>query len=291
MRRQLSLIALMAAPALAAAALASGCSSGASIDPVAQAAEATSHAGGARIALSGTVTVPGANSPVTLSGAGQINLATQEGDLALGVGGLPALATVGLSGGALSMHEVLAGGAVYIGSPLFAGRLPGGARWLKIDLRKTGTALGLDPGSLLSGGVDPAQYLQFLRAHGARVTPAGHDSVRGVATTRYSVEVDLAKAAEGLAAGATGPSRDGIKQLLAQAGLRTLPMEVWVDGSHMVRKVAIAINGVGGAPGAGLRIAVEYFDFGATPAIHPPAAGEVFEVSSQMLSGLTGAGA
>jgi hypothetical protein len=72
MRRRL-LTGLMPAVAatIALALAAGGCgSSGVTLDPVAQAAEATSHAGGARVALMAQVSGTGLSSTFTMSGEG-----------------------------------------------------------------------------------------------------------------------------------------------------------------------------------------------------------------------------
>src|SRR6476659_860423 len=89
-RRAFVLLAVLAA-ASCPALLASGCgSSSATLDPVANAAEVTSHAGGAHFALNMQVSGSALPATVTASGEGFFNYASREGKLTLDLGGLPA---------------------------------------------------------------------------------------------------------------------------------------------------------------------------------------------------------
>jgi hypothetical protein len=285
----------LAAPALLAA---SGCgSSTRSSSPsgsaaavagpisISNAASKTTAERGAHISINGAVTAPGASTPINLSGSGVTNFATHEGTIGLTVSGLPAQAQTAIGGSSLALNEVLKGSAIYIGSPLFAGRLPSGAKWLKINTTQVAQGLGLDPSSLTSGGAEPGQYLQDLRAAGGTVKVIGHEQVRGVETTRYAASIDLVKAAELLSAhGKSAIARGLASQLAAKLGFSKIPIEAWVDGKGLVRKVAVHIS----SHGVGATIQAEFFDFGPIPPVNAPSPGEVFEVSSSTLKSLTG---
>ena len=255
---------------------------------IADAAYKTAAAGGAHVAISGAVTIPGDSTPLDLGGSGVFNFPPHEGSLALTISGLPAQAQSALGGSSVQLNEVLAGGAIYIGSPLFAGRLPGDAKWLKVNTSAVAQGLGLEPSSLTSGGAEPGQYLQDLRAAGGTVKVVGHETVRGVPTTRYAASIDLVKAAEALAAqGNKAAARSLATQMAARLGFSKVPIEAWIDAQGLVRKVQVHIT----THGVGASIQVEYFNFGATPPVHVPSASEVFEVSSQTLKSLTGTSA
>jgi hypothetical protein len=234
------------------------------------------------------VTIPGSSSPLNISGTGVTNFAARDGSLTMTISGLPSQAQAALGGSALQLDEVLKSGSVYIGSPIFSSRLPGGAKWLKINTSQVAQGLGLDPSSLTSGGAEPSQYLQDLRAAGGSVTVIGHEAVRGVQTTRYSATVDLVKAAETLSApGHSADARSLATRLAAKIGFSKVPIEAWIDGQGLVRKVAVHIS----AHGVGATVGAEYFGFGPTPPVNAPASSEVFEVSAQTLKSLTsGAG-
>src|SRR6266478_2207877 len=122
--RPRSLIGLLACVA-ACAALAvtsAGCGTSATLDPVAEAAQNTQLQGGSRMALTASVTVPGAASTISMSGGGYFNYKSKEGSFTLTMSGLPASAQ--LSSGSLTMDERIKGTTVYVGSDLFDGKLP-----------------------------------------------------------------------------------------------------------------------------------------------------------------------
>lgn len=278
-------IAALSCAGLLAALCGCGSSSAVSgtIDPVAQAAEATTHADGARLAMHVSVELPTGGAPLTIAGHGDINLKDREAELFMTVRGLPSSVAQKLPSGGLTMTELLSKGSIYIDSPVFGAKLPGAAKWVKLDLGKAASSLGLDPQTLTSGQTDPSQYLQFLKAGGS-IQKLGGETVRGVATTRYRGTVDLSKVA------ALAPSQDeaatkaAIEKLTAQLGRSTLPMEVWIDSEHMVRKLQLALSVNVSGQHVGTKIEEELFGFGPTPGVNPPAAGEVYELPVSSLT-------
>lgn len=279
-----ALLAALAALAAVVVALAgSGCgSSGSSLDPVAQAAETTTRAAGFHMEFTGRVTTPALPSPVTLSGTGFFNPGAREGSMTMSVAGIP----LQTSGGGLSLQELFKSTTVYVGSPLFAGKLPGGARWMKLDLAKTGQALGIDVQSLTSGGANPAQFLEFLKGSAGGVTRVGQETVRGVQTTRYRATVDLNKIADAAPSSQRAAIRQALAKLTAQSGLHALPIEVWVDAHNMARRIALSLSLTTQGQSLQVSFSLDLFDFGATPAVHVPAASETYEPSTAALSNI-----
>ena len=257
------------------------------VDPVAQAADATTHAGGAQLALKLSVELPTGGAPLTATGHGDINFGNREAEIFLTVQGLPTVIAQKLPAGGLTMTELLTGSTVYIDSPVFGAKLPNGAKWVKLDLGKAASNLGLDPQNLTSGEADPSQYLQFLKAASGNVQKLGGETVRGVATTRYRGSIDLRKLA-GLA-----PSKDraamkaAIEKLTSALGTHSLPMEAWIDAKHIVRKLQLSLSVSVSGQHIGMKIEEELFGFGPTPAVNVPAAGEVYELP---VSSLTSSG-
>jgi hypothetical protein len=264
-----------------------GCGTSATLDPVAHAADATTHAGGAQVAISGSVGVPGLGFSLTLSGHGQFNFSAHEGSLTLAISGLPPSAQAKLGASSLEMNELFKSGSVYVGSPLFAGKLPGGARWVRLDLARVGGALGLDPSSVMSGSADPSQFLSYLKASGG-VSPVGHDSVRGVPTTHYTGSLDLEKIAEGQPGSNRAQVRAAFQKVISQLGQKTIPVEVWIDAHQLVRKVAFALHLHPQGQALDAQFQAEYFSFGPTSSVTPPARSEVFDITQNALQGLSG---
>jgi hypothetical protein len=272
---------------LALALAVSGCGAGATLDPVAHAADATTRAGGAQVTFSGSVGAPGLGFSLALSGHGQFNFRAHEGSLALAISGLPASAQARLGASSLEMNELFKAGSVYVGSPLFAGKLPGGARWVRLDLARVGGALGLDPSSVMSGSADPSQFLQYLKASGG-ISVIGRDSVRGVPTTHYAGGLDLQKIAEAQPGSERAQARAAFQKVISQLGTATVPVEVWVDRQQLVRKVAIALHVQPQGQAIDVQLAAEYFGFGPTPSVTAPARSEVFDITQNALQGLSG---
>jgi hypothetical protein len=281
--------ALAATAALALALACSGCGSGsATLDPVAQAADATSHAGGAHMAL--TVEADGGTfaGHFTVKATGRYNMGRREGELVFDLGGLPATARGQLGSGDPIVTERFSAGAVYVSSPLFAGKLPGGARWMKIDFSKLQAGLGIDVQALSSGQADPAQFLQYLRAGGGSVKPVGHEAVRGTPTTHYAGAIDLERAAQVLPSSDRAKLRSSVQRMIAETGTSSLPIQVWVDGQHLVRRITMAMALSAGGQRASVKVDLELFGFGATPAVKAPTGGEVYDASNSSIAGALG---
>jgi hypothetical protein len=274
-------------PGLAAAiALAtSGCgSTSATLDPVAQAAEVTSRAGGAHLALTAHLSAAGLPAALTINGQGSFNYSSQEGTIGLDMSGLPTAA------GAVHMEEIFKSATLYIGSPLFAGKLPGGAHWMKLDIARFGQTLGLDLQSLTGGQSNPAQFLEYLKASGGTVTPVGHELVRGVPTTHYRGTIDLSKVADMLPGGNRAQLHAALAKVIAQIGASSLPVDVWVDSARLVRRMEIVISASAGGQSLRMQMNVELFGFGPTPAVTAPAQGDVYDATQAALAGLSASG-
>jgi hypothetical protein len=273
------LAALAGTGALAVTASGCGSSGPAALDPVAQAAETTGHAGGARVALSVSMDL-GAIGNVTMTAKGALNLGTHEGRFATDFTGLPAQLTSKVGAAGLTTTELFTGGALYVGSPLFAGKLPGGAHWMKLDLAHAAQSLGLDSEALTSGQSNPSQFLEYLKASAGAVHSMGRTRVRGVATTRYRGTIDLRKAAGLLPSTNHATAQAAIDKLIAEIGTAGFPVEVWVDDHGMVRRMHLTMTVAAAGQHLTGSVEEELFDFGPTPSVKPPASGDVFEVKT-----------
>jgi hypothetical protein len=284
-------VGLIALAAGLSALILSGCgSTAATIDPVAEAALATTHAGGAQMSMHISMDIEGLANPITVAGTGDMNFTDGEAEVVSNLSGLPTGALSSAPAGSLSFTELYAKGALFMQSPLFSGKLPGGAGWIKVDLLEAAQGIGLDPQSLSSGQSNPAQFLAYLKAGGGQVTKVADEAVRGVRTTRYRATIDPAKAIEKAAASGHALSKESVKRLVAQAGLKTIPVEVWVDAHNLVRRLAMTISEAPQGHHVNLSIGLELFDFGATPSVNPPSGGEVYDVTPSALSALAAAG-
>jgi len=224
--------------------LAAGCGDTLSLDPVAKAADASAKQVSEHLTLSATVT--SGVETATMSGSGDFRNNPNVGDLAISVTD---------AGKTAHMREILDGSTIYMTSDLFAGQLPDGKTWLKLDLEKAMKPLGLDFAALSSQS--PTDALTRLRAAGS-VTKVGPATVDGVATTHYSVILDLDRVAK------------------LTKGLQNVsygPVEVWVDEQGLVRRMHLtSVQGdSAGTPQAVLEMTMTLSNYGEPVTVTPPA--------------------
>jgi hypothetical protein len=241
------------------------------IDPVAQAADATSaQQGGIAMTMKGAVTAGGQDVP--LEGSGVVDRKGKSGTFSF---------TTSINGKPLKLDEIIDGKVIYIKSDLFSGQLPGGKRWLKVDLAQEAAKQGIDLDAL--GGAttqDPAAVLDYLEGAGTS-RKVGTATVNGTRTTRYHVDVDLRKVA---AKSGDPDARSSVEKLIKTVGTPTIPVDVWVDGDHLVRRERLDYDMTVQGQKASLRMTIDLTKFGVAVKADPPAAGDVAD-----LSALTGA--
>lgn len=129
----------------------------------------------------------------------------------------------------------------------------------------TGFSLA-DPGGP-RGINDPLWPLDALFGASDDAVRIGPDTVRGVATTRCRLTVDLARADAAVQAGVSvpgGPYRD----------LCRLPAEVWLDAAGLVRRLSVS-SALTAAPADTSWAIVELWDFGVAVDITPPGPDEI----------------
>jgi hypothetical protein len=158
------------------------------------------------------------------------------------------------------------------------GALPGGKRWLQLDLQSLADASALDFGPLVQASqADPTQYLLWLGALGPEVTKAGETRVRGVPTTRYRAAVDLARLGEQAPRGRKDEWAAYGDTLRRRLGVETVPVEVWVDGDGLVRRLRLEYASE--AEGTATAVTTELFDFGVSVNAQAPPPGQVASIN------------
>jgi hypothetical protein len=187
---------------------------------------------------------------VDISGDGIIDFANKKFQLALE---LPS--SLGVGG---SIEERVIDGVFYVHLPAIAESATGGKPWIKVDESQLngGGDSGLSP-----VGQDPTQYLGMLRSVSNSVTKLGTVEIRGVETTHYRAQVDLAKAA---AAG--GADAASIAQFNTEFGTTTIPEDVYIDAQGMARRFSVSFAPAAGSSGAAASVSfsttVDLFNFG-----------------------------
>jgi hypothetical protein len=251
-----------------------------------RAAFVSSAAPGYRAVISLKENVPGVGA-ITASGTGSFRITpTHEGSMVMQLK-IPAAASSGL--GTLQMQAVFVPGTVYMKlPPQLASRIPGGKPWLSINLNQLGKAAGIPGlGSLANSSSslnNPAQYVSYLRATtNGTVRDLGQATINGVGTTHYHAVIDLNKLPNVVPAS----SRAGVQQLVAalkKRGTNTqLPIDAWIDSSHLIRRVVITYSEPINGQRASVTTQVDFVQYGPQPAPTVPPAGQ-----TQNLLSLTG---
>jgi hypothetical protein len=234
------------------------------VDPVAQAATNTANAGSVQVAMSGKISAAGQEVP--LKGEGVFDLKRKLGQITM---------TTNVPGqGDVRVEEIIDGLVIYMRTDALAQALPSGKKWLKIDLVEAGRQSGVDIGALqqLGGSGDPTQFLSYL-AKAGDVRKVGAEDINGTPTTHYHATIDFAKLAKS-AGGAAG----SVRQLQKLTGQKSLPTDIWIDGSQRVRRQTVAISTQRPVP-IDFDLTIDYERFGVPVDVHAPAASETADAA------------
>jgi hypothetical protein len=183
----------------------------------------------------------------------------------------PVLPKTGLFAGLDGHVELREQDAVAYVRSAFLDAIPGlSGKWAKVDLGAIlGRQVGSTIGSLGSDGLAGALKALGL-SDASSVTTVGHETVDGVDTTHQRVMIDVAKALQGKVDNAQ------LQQFLQLLGNGTVPVDVWIDGSGLVRKESFTA----GANGLNATVNVSYRDIGAPVDVAPPPASDTIDLSS-----------
>ena len=262
-----------------------GCGSDDALSPeaVAEAADKTASKGSVRVAIKQTITLQG-GSPIQTSGEGVVDPKSRRGRLKSDLSGIPGRPNDIGSG---SQEIIFDGFTMYMRSPLFAGALPAGKTWLKIDVNKAGKAAGIDLGALAQQGQDPTEALRYLKAASGDVERVGEEDVRGTKTTRYKATIDFKRYPDLVPAKDRAAVRRSIEQIIKLSGAEKAPMEVWIGEDGVVRRLRQRINTV---IATGMRSTadqqIELYDFGVSVAVQPPPAGDTQDATDLATEGM-----
>ena len=269
LRRVLSFLCLAAC----AAALA-GCGGDTlSFDPVASAATKTAKSESSRVAFAATMSIDGVGG-MAFSGAGVFDGRTRSGAMNMRFQ-LPQDAQAQLGAVDPTMQMIMDGRkglVVYMRSPLFA--RVAGDKWIKVDFAKAAKDEGLDLQTVMSSTqADPTQTLAMLTAS-TDAHPVGYDRVRGVFTTHYTFNVDLARLAK-----QHKELRKPFDSLRKLTGVSSFPAEAWLDKSNRVRRLKLDMSYNTPAGGAmTMSMTEDLYAFGIKVSVPPPDASQVMSL-------------
>ncbi len=240
---------------------------------VREAVVATAAAGPSHAVVAGQTAVAGQAIP--LDGTGVVDPAHQAADLTLQVPSLGPVRVV-FSGGTLAAQLPPAAAGVI-------SAVAGGKQWVSVDVNRLAqSGYGAPLGALGVGTTgNPAQQLGYLRAISDTTHVVGPEPIDGVPTTHYAGAVDLDK----VPAADDPATKPAVDRLKAQIGTNLLPVDVWVDGDGKLKRVGqtVTVPATPGAPAGSPTTSsttLTLSDVGSAPAVVPPPADQVADVSS-----------
>jgi outer membrane lipoprotein-sorting protein len=261
--------------ALAVVVTACGGSDVFSPEDVAQAAVATSETNSMRMSIRMEVTLPGSEHANEITGEGVFDNVAQRGSVTMDLGSLVGVAEQRLG----TTTTVIDGTQIYMKLPFLEQVAPHLKQWIKIDLQETAKEQGIDLESLiqLGRGGDPSDALAYLRAAGD-VEDMGIEEVRGFETTHYATVVDLEKVPELAPEESRERVKQSVDQLMKLTGKSTQPMDVWVDGEGLVRRLSIEQTVEQGPETSKTTTTIELYDFNSEVSIEVPPADQVSDI-------------
>jgi hypothetical protein len=271
---------------------AAGCGGGGVIDPVAQAATASANAPGSLMKFSIQFVSPALATAITGRGTGSFDVRDHAGSVSfdMSLGNEPQVIQA-LGSSTLHLDEVIRGLTFYIKLPsALTGRLPGITKpWMKLDLKNFASQTGVPSlSSLATNPVssDPSQFLQYLRAVSGTVRYQGNEPVDGFRTTHYHALIDLNRVVDQL----PPSSRNGVQQAISGLekliSLKTIPVDVWIDGQHMVRRMQITIaETLPTGQSLNGQITLDVVKYGPQPLPSLPPANQVSDIGSLLHTG------
>lgn len=239
-------------------------------NPVAAAAERTQEVPGMRMTLTMRVSTESAP-PTTITGSGTYNGEDNIAEFhyhATGPEGTP-----------LEFDALMGEDAWYFHYPQFAGKLPEGKEWMKLE--------GLPGQSDLSKVSDsPQSSLQMLAGAGS-VQRLGQARVRGVPTTRYRVSMTTAGIVEGLRSEGKDELAEEVEGTQMVGPARG---EVFIDHHGMLRRMKMATTAIADGKTATTELHSDLFDFGVHPNIQLPTDSQVYDLSPMLEEQLKNSG-
>ncbi len=231
-----------------------------------------------------------------LTGSGGADTVHGTSSFTINLGQLASLIG-GASGGAKipsKIGVVTTKTAVYVYAPSLATQVKAGAQWLKFTASAIPSSVtkSVNPGSLSS--VDPQKAIAALSAS-ISVHKLGQTTVRGTSTTHYAVTINAAKLVTAL----PKSQQAGEAKALKQAGITTIPIQAYIDGSGYLRRISVALKnlkvssgtGSGTAQTASISALVDLYNFNAHVHVAVPPASKTADgdkLVSQLLPGGTG---
>ncbi len=255
--------------------------------PIAQAATVSSSTPGYRMHMALAVTAPGLSGGITATGRGIVDLRDHATSMSLTMHLASDPQVAQQINGAMRMDLVMRGADVYAKLPgAVADALPtSGRQWVKIDLGKLAALPGVSSFDSDPAATDPSQILPSLESVSNNVVNMGTERIDGIQTTHYRAEVSASRLMSGFPSADAALAKQVLTLLQRSLPGGALPVDVWIDRSHLVRRVQMNFElDFPNSQTVQESMTIDVSDYGPQPEPAAPPADQVVD-----LSGLAGA--
>jgi hypothetical protein len=258
--------------------------------PIAQAATTSSTTPGYRIRMSIEVASSALSTPVTATASGVVDLRDHASAIAMAMnlGADPeVIQRLGVS--TIRMEMITDGGTVYLKlPPALTSLLTSSSRqWMKLDIGKVSKLPGLSSLGSNPATNDPADVLQSLRSVSGKILDLGPERVGGVETAHYRADLSVAQLAASLPSAQDQAAQKTISALAQAVPGGVIPVDVWVDPRHLVRRVLMTLDlQLPNGRSMQERVTAAFSDYGPQARPAAPPADEVLDLNS--LTGASG---
>lgn len=291
-----------------AASLIAGCGGGSggsvvagepiSVQELQRAAGTSADATSGRFGFSMELAFPGADEPFTFSGEGAFDAKSERASFTVDMSSFASLLGglfAGMAGtnaqdgpdfddpAAWKIEAVQDGAVTYVRFPAMAEQLPAGKSWIRTDAHQASGSQGLDFAQFQQfASNDPRKLLDLLQAVSGEIETVATEDVRGVSTTHYRATIDPRDYEKLVPLGKRAELESLVEQMVAQSGLGSFPVDMWVDESGLVRKLTMSFSATqpGTTESAEASVTFELYDFGTNVEIALPPAAHVVDASA-----------
>lgn len=274
---------LGAAAVIGSVTLISACGSASHKHTVSLARAADVSTGAAGYKMNMTIHEKVSGHTVALTANGSFTPKTHQGSMTMH------MAIPGASGAqSLQLQLVMANDTIYVQlPPTLASKIPGHKPWVSINLSQLSKSMNL-PGvgsmsnysSTLS---NPGQYLDFLRAAASgSVKNVGQQTIDGTQTTHYQADLEFSKLPDAVPASQRQAVQKLVATLQKRAHVSDMPINVWIDSSNLVRRIALTLNETAAGHTISTAITENFTSYGTQPAPTVPSPNQTTNLLSLM---------
>jgi hypothetical protein len=216
-------------------------------------------------------------SKLEIPAEGEFDYANKTGRISMDYGDV--LSAAGASGSG-SMEILAIGNVYYMKFPLLSQSVGASTPWIKFDITKLDSLTGVDTSSLKTANQgDPSQTLVYLKGAGS-VEAEGTESIGGVETTKYHAIIDLNKVADLAPPSQRAAVRSSVQTLETTYGITELPLDVWIDGQGLPRRMTYTITVTTQGQKVTTSLSMDLSDYGVKVDVKPPPASQVTDLAS-----------